>query len=66
MKTAGGFKAEIRLSRNGNRVNGKSILDVMTLVCPCGCKVLVSAEGDDAEDALGAIAALFQAKFGEV
>lgn len=60
------FESEILISKCGVTVNGKSILDLMTLICPQGCKVTVSARGRDASDALSALAALFQMKFGEL
>ncbi|MFP5212361.1 MAG: HPr family phosphocarrier protein [Acidobacteriota bacterium] len=66
VKVANQFESEIWLSKCGNRVNGKSILDVMTLVCPLGCRVQVSACGRDASAALNALASLFQTKFCEV
>jgi len=51
--------------KSGNRVNGKSMLDVMTLVCPHGSRIRVSADGPDAAAAMDALAHLFQTKFGE-
>lgn len=65
VKVACQFKSEIWISKSGNKVDGKSILDVMTLVCPHGCRIMISANGPDAPDALGALAVLFQTKFGE-
>ena len=65
VKVAGKFKSEILISKCGNTVNGKSILDLMTLLCPHGSKIQISAKGLDAAPALKALAALFQAKFGE-
>jgi phosphocarrier protein len=65
VKVASQFKSEIRISKSGNTVNGKSILDLMTLVCPHGSRIMISASGPDAGDALGALAVLFQTKFGE-
>lgn len=65
VKIATQFEAEVHISKSGNTVNGKSLLDLLTLVCPKGSKVLVSASGPDAADALEALASLFQAKFGE-
>jgi phosphocarrier protein len=68
VKVASQFKSEIWISKignNGNKVNGKSILDVLTLVCPHGSRVQILADGPDALDALNALASLFQAKFGE-
>lgn len=67
VKVASQFEAEIRISKTGNnlKVDGKSILDLMTLVCPHGSKVQIHAEGPDADEALSALACLFQTKFGE-
>jgi len=65
VKVANQFESEIWISKSGNRVNGKSILDLLTLVCPHGSKVLIHACGPDAPDALSALEALFQTKFGE-
>lgn len=65
VKIAAQFDADVRISKSGNTVNGKNLLDLLTLVCPKGSKVLVSARGPDAAEALAALAALFQTKFGE-
>ncbi len=65
VRVANQFESEILITRCDNTVNGKSILDIMTLVCPHGSKVLISAKGPDAAETLNALAALFQTKFGE-
>ncbi len=65
VRVASRFESEILISKCGITVNGKSILDLMTLICPHGSKILVSAKGPDAAEALNALAALFQTKFGE-
>lgn len=62
---ATGFKAEIWLSRNGRRVNGKSIMGVMMLAAAQGTTVRVETHGDDEAVALDAISALFANRFGE-
>jgi phosphocarrier protein len=59
------FASEITLEVNGQEVNAKSILGILTLACPMGSLVTVAAEGPDAEDAVLAIEALFNAKFDE-
>ena len=64
-ETAGGFAAEIWLSRNGRRVNAKSIMGVMMLAAGKGATVLVEAQGADAEAALAAVLQLISDKFGE-
>ncbi len=65
VRVAGGFQSDILIAKCGVTVSGKSILDLMTLICPHGSKILISAKGPDAAEALNALAALFQAKFGE-
>ena len=64
-QVAGGFSSEIWLSRSGRRVNAKSIMGVMMLAAGQGTRVLVEAKGDDAEDAIAAIAKLVADRFGE-
>ena len=62
---ASGFAAEVWLTRNGRRVNAKSIMGVMMLAAGPGSSVLLEAEGDDAEQALAALARLIAERFGE-
>jgi phosphocarrier protein HPr len=64
-KAAGGFASEIHLSRNGRRVNAKSIMGVMMLAAGLGSEIEVEAEGVDEEAASAAIRALIEGKFGE-
>ena len=59
------FSSEIYITRDTQRVNAKSIMGVMMLAAGLGVTVRVDAEGDDAEQALGQIQALFDNKFGE-
>ncbi|SMC27821.1 phosphocarrier protein [Desulfacinum hydrothermale DSM 13146] len=65
VKTASRFRSDIWLIKDETTVNGKSILDVLSLQCPKGATVKVLTRGEDAEDALKAVAELFQNKFGE-
>ncbi|HMM72931.1 MAG TPA: HPr family phosphocarrier protein [Rhodocyclaceae bacterium] len=62
---AGKFRAEIWLSRGQRRVNAKSIMGVMMLAAGRGTKLVVEAEGEDADEALAAIANLIADRFGE-
>ena len=66
VKLAGQFESDIWIIKDGMQVSGKSILDIMTLMCPQGTKVRVAARGRDAAEALNAFAVLFQTKFGEI
>ena len=63
VKCAGIFKAQINLSYQELTVNAKSILGILMLAAARGAKVLVEAEGEDAEDAVEAILALAKNKF---
>jgi phosphocarrier protein len=64
-QTAARFRSEVWISRNGRRVNGKSIMGVMMLAAAKGTSIMVDIEGDDEEDAMKAIVALIEDKFGE-
>jgi phosphocarrier protein len=62
---AGKFSSDIFISRGAQRVNAKSIMGVMMLAAGMGVSVKIDAEGADADQALQAIKALFESKFGE-
>jgi phosphocarrier protein len=64
-KLAGSFKSEVWMSRNGRRVNAKSIMGVMMLAAGAGSEVELEVEGEDEQVATAAITALFEDKFGE-
>lgn len=64
-QTASKFAAEVWLSRNGRRVNAKSIMGVMMLAAGLGSTVEIETEGAQEEEALAALAKLFADKFGE-
>jgi phosphocarrier protein HPr len=64
-KLAGGFQCEVFMSRNGRRVNAKSIMGVMMLAAGLGSEVEVETEGPDEQAAMDAITALINDKFGE-
>jgi len=64
-QTAARFSSDIHISRNGRRVNAKSIMGVMMLAAGQGSTVTVDADGDDAVAALEAIGVLIGSGFGE-
>jgi phosphocarrier protein HPr len=64
-QVASGFQSEIWLTRNGRRVNAKSIMGVMMLAAGKGASITVETEGADADAALDAIRALVADRFGE-
>ncbi len=65
VRLANGFASEIRLAKDGMEVNGKSIMGVLMLAAPKDTKILVRANGADAEEAVAAIGELIAGKFGE-
>ena len=64
-QVAGGFKANVWLSRNGRRVNAKSIMGVMMLAAGKGASIVIEARGDDEDAALAALQKLIADKFDE-
>jgi phosphocarrier protein len=64
VKLAGGFKSEFYIHMYGYRVNGKSILGVMTLAAEQGAELLFEVSGPDEDDAMSAILDLVENKFG--
>jgi phosphocarrier protein HPr len=65
VETANRFQAEVFLEKDGAEVNGRSILGILTLFCPCGSRLTVRTEGVDAGDAMEAFVRLIEDKFGE-
>jgi phosphocarrier protein len=65
VKMANKFKAEITVTKDGDSVNGKSIMGLMTLAAAKGTRLVIETSGDDAEDAADAIQSLIEGKFGE-
>ena len=64
-KLAGSFACDIHMSRNGRRINAKSIMGVMMLAAGLGSDVEIEADGSDEAAALQALQALVNDKFGE-
>jgi len=65
VQTAIKFKSAIQLVKDGTTADAKSIMSVMMLAAACGSEVTVKADGEDAEEAVEAIVALFGKKFNE-
>ncbi len=59
------FACEVHLSKNGRRINAKSIMGVMMLAAARGSTVTLETEGADADAALDALAELITSGFGE-
>ena len=65
VKVAGKFTSQIMVEKDGETINGKSIMGLMMLAAAQGSKLTVTAEGADAEAALKALEELFHQKFNE-
>src|SRR5437016_9327938 len=65
VRTANRFHCEIFVEKDGEKVNGKSIMGLMMLAAGPGSKLTVHAQGQDAQQALTELEALFKAKFEE-
>ena len=59
------FPCEIFLSRNGRQINAKSIMGVMMLAAGIGSTVILETVGEKADEALEALTALINDRFGE-
>jgi phosphocarrier protein HPr len=64
-KLAGAFACDVHMSRNGRRINAKSIMGVMMLAAGMGSEVEIEADGADEAQALQAIVNLINERFGE-
>jgi phosphocarrier protein HPr len=64
-KLAGSFASDIFMSRSGRRVNAKSIMGVMMLAAGKGAEIEIETEGTDEVEAMAALKALIEDKFGE-
>jgi phosphocarrier protein HPr len=64
-KLAGSFPCEVWISRGDRRVNGKSIMGVMMLAAGLGSEITIETVGEREDEAMTAILALIQDKFGE-
>jgi phosphocarrier protein HPr len=65
VRLASTFQSQIELIKDDLSVNAKSIMGVMMLAAECGSTLSIRAAGDDAEQALQALAELVQGGFGE-
>ncbi len=65
VQEANRYESEIFIIKDGQEVNGKSILGVLMLAAPKGAEITLRAEGDDAVAAINALGALINGRFGE-
>jgi phosphotransferase system HPr (HPr) family protein len=63
--TASKFRARVHVIKDGQSVNAKSSIDLLTLAAVVGTRLTLRAEGDDADEAVQALAGLIETRFGE-
>jgi phosphocarrier protein HPr len=64
--TAMGFESELRIYMGEREVNGRSILELITLGANCGSKLRLVADGEDASELMEALVCLIAAGFSEM
>ena len=65
VKMASTFDAEVKVSKDGQTVDARSIMGLMMLAAGPGCCIEIEAEGPEAAPALEALTALVSARFDE-
>jgi len=65
VKEAGKYESDVFVLKDGQEVNGKSIMGVMMLAAECGSKITIRACGPDSEKAVEALVKLVRSKFDE-
>ena len=65
VQLANKYGSEVRVLKDGNEANGKSIMGLLTLVAAHGTSMTVICDGEDAEAAVAALAELVDTGFGE-
>jgi phosphocarrier protein len=65
VQIANRFKSEVKVIKDGQEANGKSIMGLLTLVAAHGVVMTIQCEGDDARPAVDALAELVDGGFGE-
>jgi phosphocarrier protein HPr len=65
VQTVLAFASDVYLQMDGQRVNAKSIMGLLTLAASHGCRLTVICDGPDASDAMAAVRSLIASGFGE-
>lgn len=66
VQAASRFDSEIFVAKNGQEVNGKSIMGILILAAAQGCEIKLKVDGGDAHAALSALGELIENGFGEL
>jgi phosphocarrier protein len=65
VQAAKDYTCEIYMERDSDKINGKSIMGIITLGAAYGAEIRISADGEDEQEAVEALARLFETKFEE-
>lgn len=65
VQTANRFLSDVTVIKDGNEVNGKSIMGLLMLAAPLGSLITITVSGEDAEEAMKVIGTLVNDGFGE-
>jgi phosphocarrier protein HPr len=65
VKLANRFKASVRIEKDGNMIDGKSILGILTLAAVQGSKITLRISGEDEGSAMNALISLIENRFEE-
>lgn len=60
------FVSDIRIAKDDDAVDAKSVLELLMLAAECGSELRISAEGEDAQEAVQALVQLVEGRFGEL
>lgn len=66
VQTASKFKSKIKIHKDDQEVDGKSIMGIMTLAAASGSDLRIIVDGDDESDAMKALEQLVETGFGEI
>ncbi len=64
--TASRFGADLTITKDDMTVDAKSVLELLMLAAECGSELTITGDGDDAKEAVLAIAGLIESRFGEL
>ena len=64
--TASRFVSDIRIAKDDDAVDAKSVLELLMLAAECGSELRLTADGEDAKEAVQALVQLVEGRFGEL
>ncbi|MBN1823605.1 MAG: HPr family phosphocarrier protein [Endomicrobiales bacterium] len=65
VQMAAKFKSQVKIIKDGQEVDGKSIMGIMTLAAAAGTDIKIAVAGEDENEAMGALSQLIESGFGE-